>query len=249
MKIVMIDASGYFYKAFFVSPENPANAVRNMIASALDYHKPNRAVLALDAGRETFRNQIYPLYKANRAPAPKGYSHACPSMTAAVIAMGIKPYSVPGFEADDIIGTLCAQHDDDKRIILSRDKDLMQLVDDGPQLHRNVSMWHDGRETTEAEVIEKFGVHPSRIVEIMGLAGDGADGIPGVPGIGIKTAIALIQYFQDLDNLFENLGDVPNMMSRGGERIRKKLEQSREIGFLSRRLATIRTDVNLGEGI
>lgn len=240
-KIVIIDASCFTYRCFFANPVDPAGAIRAMIGSALDYHKPDHAMLALDAGRETFRNEIYPLYKSNRAPAPEGYSHAALAMAAALIQMGIRPYSSPGYEADDVAGTICARRENDESVILSRDKDFAQLVKNG------VSIWYDGKWTREAEVIEKFGLHPSRIIEMMGLAGDSADSIPGVPGIGIKTAIALIQYFQDLESLFDNLKDVEQILERGASRIKKKLEQSKDIAFLSRQLATIKCDVPLGD--
>lgn len=245
MKVVIIDMSCYAYRAFFGSPQDPAGRIRAMISSALNTLQPDRAIVALDAGRETFRNEIYPAYKSNRAPAPEGYSHSCPSMTAAVIAMGIKPYSVPGFESDDIIGTLCEMPLGDEKTILSRDKDFCQLVNDNGV----VNLWYDGKYTREAEVINKFGVHPSRVIEVMGLMGDSADGIPGVPGIGQKTAIGLIQHFQTLESLFDNLDEAEAIMPRGGERIRKQLEQSRELALLSRTLATIKCDVPLGEEI
>ena len=245
MKIALIDSGAYFHRAFHGTPEDPVAGMRAMILSALDALQPDRTVVALDHGRETFRNKLFPAYKANRPLSPEGYSDAKRAMEAALTEMGIQAYSLAGYEADDVIGTLCAKLDRDQRIILSRDKDLMQLVWDGPFANDSVSIWYDGQWTREPEVIAKFGVLPWRIIEVLGLSGDSADGIPGVAGIGLKTAINLIQYFQDLENLFDNLHEVENILERGGGQIRKKLEQSREVAFLSRKLATIRTDVEI----
>ena len=247
MKLAIIDGSSYFYRSFFGTPEDPVAGMRAMILSALDALQPDRTIVALDHGRETFRNQIYPAYKANRPPSPEGYSDAKRAMETALTEMAIQTYSVPMYEADDIIGTLCANLDTTQEaIILSKDKDLMQLVRPGtPNGDGSVSLWYDGKWTGVPEVIEKFGVIPPRVIEVLGLSGDSADGIPGVSGVGLKTAIALIQYFQNLESLFDNLGDVELILERGASRIRKTLEQSREIAFLSRTLATIKTDVPL----
>jgi len=248
MKIAIIDSGSYFHRAFHGTPEDPVAGMRAMILSAIDSLKPDHTVVALDAGRETFRNKIYPLYKANRPPSPAGYSDAKRAMEAALTDMGIQAYSLAGYEADDIIGTLCANLDTNQEaVILSKDKDLMQLVRPGNPLdgQDGVSLWYDGKWTRVPEVIEKFGVIPPRVIEVLGLSGDSADGIPGVAGVGLKTAIALIQYFQDLESLFDNLKDVEQIIEKGANRIRKILEQSREVAFLSRRLATIKTDVPL----
>src|SRR3990167_2975180 len=247
MKIALIDSGSYFHRAFHGTPEDPVAGMRAMILSAMDSLQPDRTVVALDASRETFRNKIYPLYKANRPPSPEGYSDAKRAMEAALVEMGIQVYSVAGYEADDILGSLCAKLDTDQEaVILSKDKDLMQLVRPGtPDGRGGVSLWYDGKWTGVPEVIEKFGVIPPRVIEVLGLSGDSADGIPGVSGVGLKTAIALIQYFQNLESLFDNLGDVELILERGASRIRKTLEQSREIAFLSRTLATIKTDVPL----
>src|SRR3990167_2884643 len=173
MKIAIIDSGSYFHRAFHGTPEDPVAGMRAMILSAIDSLKPDHTVVAMDAGRETFRNKIYPLYKANRPPSPAGYSDAKRAMETALTEMGIKTYAVPMYEADDIIGTLCSKLDTDQEaVILSKDKDLMQLVGLG------VSIWYDGKWIRESEVIEKFGVRPSSIIEVLGLSGDSADGIP-----------------------------------------------------------------------
>ncbi len=245
MKIALIDSGSYFHRAFHGTPEDPVAGMRAMIFSAIDTLQPDRTVVALDAGRETFRNKLFLAYKANRPPSPEGYSDAKRAMEAALTEMGIQAYSLAGYEADDLIGTLCKKLDTDQRIILSRDKDLMQLVWDAPFADDSVSIWYDGKWTREPEVIAKFGVLPGQIADVLGLSGDSADGIPGVAGIGLKMAINLIQYFQNLEFLFDNLADVEQIIEKGATRIRKILEQSREIAFLSRALATIKTDVEM----
>ena len=240
MKLMLVDASFYFYKAFYGANHDPKGAMTKMMQAALDCHEPDTAIVALDAGKQTFRSEMFPGYKANRPPSPDGFSEAVASMKEAFTELGFQFVKAPGFEADDVLGTLCAINPDDERVILSRDKDLMQLVCDG------VSMWIDGAWIREKEVIAKFGVRPGLVVDVMGLSGDSGDGIPGVPGIGAKIASNLIQSFGALEAVYANL-DVIGASMRGGAKISATLSQSKEMAFLSRRLATIVTTVELHE--
>lgn len=157
--------------------------------------------------------------------------------------MNIAVLERQGFEADDLIGTLCAAFSNKgcEIIVVSGDKDLMQLVNGGVKLLDTSKERWIGAE----EVKQKFGVEPGRVVEVMGLMGDAIDNIPGVRGIGEKTAIALIQRFHSLENLFNHLNDLESLNLRGTARIRKALEQGKEAAFLSRELATVKTDVPL----
>lgn len=235
MKLLLVDASFYMHRVFFGSPE-PAKALKKMMEIALEYHEPDSVIVALDAGRETFRNELFPAYKASRLPSPEGFALALPSMQDVFNDLGFRFMAAPGFEADDVIGTLCALNPDSERIILSRDKDLMQLVSDG------VAIWNDGIWTREPEVIAKFGVVAGLVVDVLGLSGDSSDGIPGVAGIGAKIASKLIHSFGTLESVYDNL-DVIGASLRGGAKISATLRQSKDMAFLSRTLATIVTDV------
>ena len=146
-----------------------------------------------------------------------------------------------GFEADDIIGTLAKTFSSQsiKVIVVSSDKDLMQLVTDGVRLLDSAK----GKWIGYEEIKQKFGVEPARVTEVMGLMGDSVDNIPGVKGIGEKTATALIQKFGTLENLFARLEEVETSGLRGAARIRKALAEGKETAFLSRELATVKRDV------
>ena len=148
---------------------------------------------------------------------------------------------LPGYEADDIIATLCERlaNQGCELVVVSSDKDLMQLVTNGIKLLDSAKDRWIGKD----EVREKFGVSPEQVIEVMGLMGDAVDNIPGVKGIGEKTAGALIQQFQTLENLFEHLDDVEKMKMRGAKRIRQILEDGKDKAFLSRDLATVKRDV------
>lgn len=240
MKLIIVDASYYFYRAFYGSPEDPKGGIGSMMQSALDCHKPDSVIVALDAGKQTFRSDLFAGYKANRPPSPEGFGAAVVSMKEAFSELGMESVAVAGYEADDIAGTLCAVHSSDEVVLMTKDKDWMQLVSDG-----RVSMWHDGAWVREAEVIAKFGVAPGLVVDVLGLSGDSGDGIPGVPGIGAKIASTLVQTFGALETVYENLLAIGKF--RGGPRISATLRQSKDLAFLSRTLATIKTDLDLQE--
>jgi DNA polymerase-1 len=189
-------------------------------------------MVAYDHGRETFRSEIWPAYKTNRKPTPPEYTALVPLLKQCFAERGITPLSLPGFEADDIIGTICQQYDTYLRVILTRDKDFMQLVRDN-----RVCLCHDGNFVYEAQVLAKFGVPPEMVTDVLGLMGDHTDNIPGVAGIGEKTASKLIAEFGHLEDLY---ADLPHVKP---DRIRMLLKTGKEAAFLSRQLATIKTDV------
>lgn len=236
MKLMIVDGSCYMYRSFYGS-NDPEAALRKMMTTALEFHKPDTAIVALDAGRQTFRNELFAGYKSNRPPAPAELTSAVPFMKDELAKMGFNLIQAPGYEADDICGSLCAKHKNDECILLTRDKDFMQLVSDG-----HVSMWDDGKYTHEAEVFLKFGVGPKHVTEVLGLCGDVADCIPGVPGIGEKVAAKLILAFDKLETVYKNLDAIASSF-HGGARLRTMLKHSKELAFLSRKLATIKTDV------
>ncbi len=249
-RIFLIDGSSYIFRAFFAIPPLsnaaglPTNAIfgfTNILLKLLKQHRPEYVAVALDAGRETFRNDMYADYKANRPEAPAELIPQFPYFRKVLDALNVPLLELPGYEADDIIATLCGALSGQgcEVIVVSSDKDLMQLVTDSIRLLDSAKDRWIGAD----QVKEKFGVAPEQVIEVMGLMGDPVDNIPGVKGIGEKTAIALIQRFQTLENLFDHLDQVGQMNLRGAARVRNLLEEKKADAFLSRDLATVKRDV------
>ncbi len=244
--LYLIDGSSYIYRAFYAvrhlstSAGVPTNAVygfAGMLNRVLREKSPNYIAIALDAPGPTFRHDLSPEYKANRPLMPETLSEQIPYIKRLIGAYGIPCLEVPGFEADDIIGTLAvwASGLGAEVVIISGDKDLLQLVT--PQVH----MWDTMKDEVmgPVEVEERFEVSAPQLVEVMGLAGDSSDNIPGVPGIGPKTAQRLIKEFGSIENLLAELEKVPK------EKERKKLETYSSQAILSWQLAKIKCDVPL----
>jgi DNA polymerase-1 len=249
-RLFLIDGSAYIFRAFFaIPPLNnsaglPTNAIlgfTNILLKFLKQYKPEYVAVALDAGRETFRNQMFADYKGNRPEAPADLIPQFPYFRKVLNALNLPLLELPGYEADDIIATLCDRMSNHgaELVVVSSDKDLMQLVTNGVKLLDSAK----DRWIGAAEVKEKFGVAPQQVIEVMGLMGDPVDNIPGVKGIGEKTAIALIQQFHNLENLFAHLDEMEQMKIRGAARVRQILEKDKDAAFLSRDLATVKRDV------
>jgi 5'-3' exonuclease len=186
-------------------------------------------------------------YKGNRPEAPADLIPQFPYFRKILDALNVPLLELPGYEADDIIATLCARMcgQNCELVVVSSDKDLMQLVTNGIKLLDSAKDRWIGKE----QVLEKFGVAPEQVVEVMGLMGDAIDNIPGVKGIGEKTAGALIQHFQTLENLYARLDEIAQMKLRGGARVRELLEIDKDKAFLSRDLATVKRDVPIDPGL
>ncbi|MEM9469799.1 MAG: DNA polymerase I [Pseudomonadota bacterium] len=214
-ELFLIDASGYIFRAYYAlaysgggnmtNPEGtPVSAVygyTNMLIKLLKEHGSARIVAVFDCGRETFRNEIFEDYKANRDETPEDLIPQFPIIREATEAFGLPIVELEGYEADDLIATYARQaaNENINVKIISSDKDLMQLVNDKIQMldpMKNIVVDEDG-------VMEKFGVTPDKVVDVQALAGDTADNVPGVPGIGIKTAAQLINEFGDLETLLD----------------------------------------------
>lgn len=234
-KLVIFDASSHQYRAFYGKKEDPISGLAWQIDDAMERHKPDEGIVAYDHRQETWRSKLYPKYKAERKPTPPEYIALKPAFEQCFAEHGLRPLSVAGQEADDIIATVCARLDSYQIVILSRDKDLMQLVRDGL-----VSMAHDENITQEAEVFAKFGVKPSLVPDVLGLMGDATDGIPGVAGIGAKNASKIISEHGRLEDVYDNLAKIP-------DKVRQLLKAGKEAAFLSRELATLKCDVELGD--
>ena len=243
--LYLIDGSSYIYRAYFAirhltSPTgHPTNAIYGfiqMLLKLLKDYNPQHVAVVFDAGRTTFRTEMYPEYKANRAAMPDDLRVQMEPIREVVRAFNIPTLELQGYEADDIIGALAGRFavHGGKVVVVTGDKDLMQIVTD----HVTLLDTMKGKESGIADVVERFGVPPELVIDILGLAGDSSDNIPGVPGIGEKTATKLILEFGSLDNLLARADEVKG-------KVGEKLREFREQALLSRRLATIELNVPL----
>lgn len=253
--LFLIDGSGFIFRAFHALPVAgftrsdgiPTNAVfgfTNMLLSTVeDIQSRNGGGCAVavifDAARKTFRNDIYPEYKANRDAPPPELVPQFDIIKEAPRAFNLPSLQMPGFEADDLIATYARQAVEQGLdvTIVSSDKDLMQLVG-GPVLMFDPMK---NREIGPDQVREKFGVGPDRVVDVQALAGDSSDNVPGIPGIGVKTAAQLINEYGDLDTLLDRAGEIKQPKRR------EKLTDHAEDARISRQLVTLRDDVPLEE--
>ena len=198
-RLILVDGSGYIFRAFYALPPMsrsdgvPVNAVfgfTSMLLKLSEDMKGEMILVVFDAARTTFRNDIYKEYKANRSDPPEELIPQFSLIRDATEALGLKYLEVENYEADDIIATYVkiAKKDNIETVIISSDKDLMQLVQDGVSLldpMKNITIDAEG-------VLDKFGVTPDKVIDVQALAGDSSDNVPGVPGIGVKTAAQLI---------------------------------------------------------
>jgi len=243
-RFFLIDGSSYVYRAFFAIPHLtnskgfPTNAIygfTNMILKVLREQSPDYIAIAFDAPGPTFRHEVFEDYKANRPSMPEDLRPQLSYIREIVSALGIPALEKEGYEADDLIGTLTRnlEKEEAEIIIVSGDKDLMQLIN--PQ----VTMYDPMKDKTikTPEVIEYFGVPPDKVVEVMGLCGDSSDNIPGVPGIGKKTAVRLVEEFGSIEELLQNTAKVKN------PKIRSSLVRYAAQARLSRELAALDTQV------
>jgi len=243
--LVLVDGSSYLYRAFHAMPNlsnsrnEPTGAVygvTNMLRRLLKDYDPEQVAVVFDAPGKTFRDDIYPEYKAHRPPMPDDLRSQIEQIHEIVRAMGLPLLMVEGVEADDVIGTLARQAAAEGRdaLISTGDKDMAQLVDGHVTL---VDTMKDAR-YDRAGVQDRFGVPPERIIEYLALIGDTSDNIPGVPGVGPKTAVKWLTEYGSLDNLVAHAADIKG---KAGENLRAALGQLP----LARQLATIKCDVPL----
>ncbi len=253
----IIDGMALLYRAFYAFVTNPMRTAdgrntsavfgfANTVSSLVSHEKPDYIVACLDASGPTFRHERYPQYKANRQAAPQELKDSIPWIRDLLAAMNIATVSLPGYEADDLIGTftrLADAHGGLRTFMVSADKDLGQL------LSATCSFWKPGKKGADFEVVDQaaflaeWGIdEPRQIIDILALMGDASDNIPGVPGVGAVTARKLVQQF----------GGVENMLARTDEikgKLRLKVEENAASARLSYELATIRRDAPLPLGI
>ena len=213
--------------------------------------KPSHIILALDSKGPTFRHEQYPEYKAGREPAPPELTEQIPTLEKVIEAFNIPIHNVEKYEADDIIGTIAldAYSEGFNTVVVSGDKDLFQLIND------KTSIWYSSpnRFSSDRLVDENSyadekgfeGVKPQNVPDLKGLAGDSSDNIKGIPGIGQKVALALLNKYKNLENIYKNIEDIPDLNVRGAARVQRLLEEHKNNAFLSRELATIKKDAPL----
>ncbi|KAB0484355.1 MULTISPECIES: DNA polymerase I [Pseudomonas] len=255
--LVLVDGSSYLYRAFHALPPLttskglPTGAVKgvlNMLKSLRKQYPDSPFAVVFDAKGGTFRDDMYAEYKANRPSMPDDMRVQIEPLHASVIALGFPLLCVEGVEADDVIGTLArSSAAADRPVVISTgDKDMAQLVDGHITLVNTMT----GSVMDIEGVKEKFGVSPEQIIDYLALMGDSSDNIPGVPGIGPKTASGLlVGVGGGLTDLYEKLDIVPTLPIRGAKNLPAKLEEHREMAFLSYQLATIKIDVPLDIGL
>ncbi|MCD9472066.1 DNA polymerase I [Photobacterium phosphoreum] len=250
--LILIDGSSYLYRAYHAAPNftnsdgEPTGAIYgvvNMLRSMLRQFSTDRIAVIFDAKGKTFRDDIYPEYKANRPPMPEDLRGQIAPLHAVIKAMGLPLIAISGVEADDVIGTLATQASKQGMPVLisTGDKDMAQLVD------QNVTLINTMTDVVmdPAGVVDKFGIGPELIIDYLALMGDKVDNIPGVPGVGEKTAKALLTGVGGLDTLYANLDNIAPLGFRGSKTMAKKLLDNKESAYMSYKLATIKLDVEL----
>jgi len=256
--LILVDGSSYLYRAFFASQQAdlrtstglPSGAVRvmaNMMRSLRKQYPDSHVAVVFDAKGKTFRDDIYPEYKATRASMPDDLRSQVAPIHQMIKAMGFPFLMVEGVEADDVIGTLARQATEKQLPVLisTGDKDMAQLVSDHVTL---IDTMKDVKTDREG-VIEKFGVPPELIIDYLALMGDKVDNIPGMAGVGEKTAQALLQGIGSIDQIAANLDKVAALGFRGSKAFADKFREQEEQVRLSYQLATIKTDVELEQSL
>ncbi|MFJ7502394.1 DNA polymerase I [Serratia grimesii] len=250
--LILVDGSSYLYRAYHAFPPltnsagEPTGAmygVLNMLRSLLLQYQPSHVAVVFDAKGKTFRDELFAEYKSHRPPMPDDLRAQIEPLHKMVKAMGLPLLVTPGVEADDVIGTLAQQAEKAGHAVLisTGDKDMAQLVTPNVTLINTMNNTILGPQ----EVCDKYGIPPELIIDFLALMGDASDNIPGVPGVGEKTAQGLLQGLGGLDMLYANLDSIATLSFRGAKTMAAKLEQNKEMAYLSYKLATIKTDVEL----
>ena len=248
--IYVIDISSYVFRAYHALPPlsnskgEPTHAVAGvagMLLKLLREREPKTIIVAMDSREGSFRKRLYEAYKANRPPPPPDLSQQMARVREIVDAWGMSPIEVDGFEADDVIASVvgAARKKGLRVVIVSADKDLLQLVGD------DVVMYDTMRDKTfgPEETIEKFGVGPDQVRDLLALMGDSSDNVPGVPSVGQKTAAALLQNWGSLDGVYEHLSEIKR------KALQQKLRDHEADAMTSRDLVTLRQDVPIAEDV
>ena len=251
--VYLVDASPYIFRAHHSLPSSirtpagePAAAsygFTSFLVKLIADEKPTHLAVTFDRSlNSSFRNELYPAYKQQRDLPPPELEAQLDACVEIAAALGAATFIDDRYEADDLIGALCTrlEKEEHRAVIVTSDKDLAQLVDERISLLD----FAKGIRLTAGTVFEKFGVRPDQITDYLGLAGDSVDNIPGVKGIGGKSAAELLARFDHLEDLYARLDELPGLSSlRGARSLHAKLVASRDLAFLSKRLATVAREV------
>ncbi len=246
-KFIIIDGSSLIHRAFYALPlltnregvfTNAAYGFTNMFLKILDNEQPDCVIVLFDKSRITFRNKQYEEYKSNRKKTPSELKPQFSLVKKIIRAMGVECYELEGYEADDLIGTIAKKSEENgaHNIIITGDKDALQLVSNTTEVLLTKKGISKLEKYSTEDIKEKYGLIPDQLIELKGLMGDQSDNIPGVSGVGEKTALKLLHKFSTIENLYNNLEDIKG-------KLKEKLQNNKDMAFLSKKLATIDTNV------
>tara|TARA_X000001036_G_scaffold172881_1_gene163488 strand:- start:973 stop:3699 length:2727 start_codon:yes stop_codon:yes gene_type:complete len=251
-RLFIIDGMAQIYRAHYAMISNPLTTkdgrhtsviygFLNMLFKIIRDEQPDYLVIAMDSKAKTFRHDMYDLYKANRPKMPEEISYQIPILKEIVGHLGIELIERPGYEADDIMGSLSkiAESLNVESYIVSGDKDMLQMVNDNIIVYAPGNRFKPTTKFKKEEVKNKMGVYPEKIIDLLSLIGDSSDNIPGVKGVGPKTAIKLIEQFESLDNLINHIDEIKN------DRIKNLIIHSLDNLKLSKELVTIKADMDI----
>ncbi|WP_407857292.1 DNA polymerase I [Enterococcus hailinensis] len=251
-KLLLVDGNSVAFRAFFALHNslerfknqnglhtNAIYAFNNMFENVMDREQPSHVLVAFDAGKTTFRTEMYSDYKGGRSKTPGEFREQMPYLRELLVGLGVKHYELENYEADDIIGTLAhrAEAQGFDVVVLSGDRDLTQLATDKVKVDITVKGVSEIESYTPAHVAEKYdGLTPNQIIDMKGLAGDTSDNYPGVTKVGEKTAIKLLKQFGSVEGVYENIDELKK------SKMKENLINDKEQAFLSKELATIAVD-------
>jgi DNA polymerase-1 len=248
--IVLVDGFSIAFRAFYALPETlmtskgtPTNVIHgfmSMLNKITSDYKLNQLIVTWDLPGQTFRNEIYTEYKANRTSAPDNFNLQIPLLQSLLKTFNIPQVSKEGYEADDVLGSLSKSLNGNKKkvLIVTGDRDTFQLISKKTNILYTKRGISDVDLVDEKFFVEKFGIKTSQYVEYLALKGDPSDNIPGLPGVGQKTATTLLQEYQNIDNIYKNLDNLT-------PKIKSSFEENKELLLMSKELATIKTDIEL----
>jgi DNA polymerase-1 len=247
-KLLLVDGHSVAFQAFYAVRANLTNrnglhtnalyGFHNVLDKILNEENPTHAMVAFDAGKTTFRHEFFKEYKGGRDGMPGEMAEQIPYMKDLLVGFGLKSYQLENFEADDIIGTLSVQAEQEgfEVVIVSGDFDLAQLATDKVKVINTKQGSKPNKHWTKDSVMEEYGITPKQIIDLKGLSGDSSDNIPGVTRIGDKTALKLLKEFHSVEELYERIDEMKASKNK------ENLVNEKETAFLSKKLATIDTD-------
>ena len=248
--LLLVDGNSMLFRGYYATaygrpmktssgiPTNAVFAFATMLQKAIDIIRPEAVLVAFDAGKHTFRHELYEGYKGGRKQAPEDLVPQFQMVRDYLEAFGIQWVEMENIEADDLVGSTAKQNDCFKTVILSSDKDLLQLVDEKTTVMLMKKGITEMEEMTPSSVKEAMGVTPVQIIDLKGLMGDSSDNIPGIPGIGQKTAVKLLETYGTVEEVLAHQGELKGALQ-------KKVNEGHDSALLSKQLATIKTDVSL----